>query len=183
MRKVVDYIDGCFVEIYDRPVKNEKETETQGVAIFDSVPYVRIKPTNSRDTYDQPLTAEKKRRYQKLYESFEKGEVVALSGTPVEEFSQLDASQVHTLKSAGILTVQSLAEMSESGIHRLPAGYISLKEKAQKWLSKEHQYDRANEEIEKLRDQMNGQLVMIQELQETVEGLKVKRGRPRKVAA
>ena len=182
MLKVADYIDGCFVEIYERSVKNEKESDASGVATFDNKPYVRIKPTNSRDTYDQPINSEKKLRYSALWASFQSGEEVAMSGTPVEEWSQLDAAQVQTLKSAGILTVQALAEMSESGIHRLPAGYITLKQKAADWLGKENQFERAQEEIEKLRDELNGLRSIVNELVSEVDGLKKKPGRPRKVA-
>ncbi len=177
VRKVADYIDGCMVEIYERPVKNEEKTEKEGIAIFDNVPYVRIKAANSRDVFDQPLNKDRRQRYPKLVDAFEKGENVALSGTPVEEWSFLDVAQVESLKSAGIMTVQGLAEMSESGLHRLPAGYITLKQKAQEWLSSG---DKDREEIKSLQTQ-------VADLLEAVEELKTNQkkapGRPRKEAA
>lgn len=199
MRKqVVDYIDGCTVTIYEKSVKNEAESERQGVPVYDAMPYVRIKPTNSKDTFDQPLNGEKKQRYADLYAKYESGEAVAVSGWPVEEWPVLDVTQVTTLKSVGILTVQMLAEMPESGMHRLPAGYITLKEKAQKALSERHSGERLREELEaasmtlqeQIKEVVGQQQILTDELAATkselksvkaaLDKLKPKRGRPAK---
>lgn len=190
MKKVADYIDGSFVEIYEKAVKNEAESEKVGHPVFDSVPYVRIKPTNSKDVFDQPLNDEKKRRFADLYAKFQSGEEVKVSGWPISEWAQLDATQVETLKSAGILTVQALAEMPESGLHRLPSGYITLKTRAQDALSERNSGQQVRAEFEQFRASYDAKLaelserfdLLTSELAE-IKAAKPKRGRPKKTVA
>lgn len=187
--KVADYIDGCFVEIYDKAVKNEAETDSQGVPVFDNVPYVRIKPTNSKDVYDQPLNGDKKLKYAALYSRYEAGDEATPSGWPVEEFAQLDATQVATLKSAGILTVQALADITEHGFSRLPSGYIALKQKAQDALSQRNsaeqiraEFDQLSKAYEERFSAMQEQILELTEEIVRVEGkIPKKPGRPPKV--
>lgn len=195
MRKVADYIDGCFVEIYEKAIRNDQKTEKEGVAVFDSVPYVRIKPTNSKDVFDQPLNDEKKRRYADLFAKFESGEKVTVSGWPIEEWAQLDATQVATLKSAGILTVQALAELPENSLHRLPNGYISLKNRASDALSQRNSGEQVRVEFEQFRESYDARLsAMTEEITQLTQELaavkasvseppKRKPGRPKKEPA
>lgn len=161
MKKVADYIDGCFVEIYERAVKDEEASEKAGHPVFVSIPYVKIKPTNSKDIFDQPLNDEKKRRYADLFAKFESGEEVTMSGWLIQEWAQLDATQVETLKSSGIFTVEALAEMPESGMHRLPSGYITLKERAQEALSDRNSGEQVRIEVAQMRESVDDRFAAI----------------------
>lgn len=159
MRKVADYIDGCFVEIYEKPVKNEARSEAEGVPVFEPVPYVKIKPTNSKDVFDQPLSDDRKRRYSALFAKFEAGESNSMpSGWLISEWAAIDATQVETLKSAGIYTVEMLAELPENGMHRLPGGYITLKQKAQKALSEKNSSAQVRMDLETMRGMLESKL-------------------------
>ncbi len=167
-RKVADYIDGCFVEIYDRAIKDEEASEKEGHPVFKPTPYVKIKATNSRDVFDQPLNSEKKRRYSELFAKFESGEEVVMSGWPIAEWGYLDATQVETLKSAGILTVEALAEMPESGMHRLPSGYITLKQRAGEALSQRNSSEQVRMEFETFAAEHEAKMAT---MNETIAGL------------
>ena len=85
----------------------------------------------------------------------------------------LDITEVETLKSLNILTVQALAELNETGMHRLPQGFMGLKTKAAKWLNQ-------GKEVEELRKTNDDLLNRIEKLE---ANQKKKPGRPRKTKA
>ena len=155
MRSVKGIIDSIIVEIYERAVRDDAESEKQGLPIFNTVQFIKKRVANSRDVYDQPVKSTDRDRYPDLFRAFEAGESVRLNGTPLEEWPQLDAAQIQTLKSANILTVQALAELNETGMHRLPAGYMTLKTKAAKWLGQGAELERLSEENKELRARLD----------------------------
>lgn len=146
MKRVANFVDGVLVEIYEKAVKDEQASEKSDVPIYKTIPYIKKKIPNSRDVYDQPMKASDRTKYPELLRQFEAGEEAPLEGTPIDQWPALDVSQVETLKAASILTVQSLAALPESGMHRLPAGYTKLKQKAEKWLNQ-------GQEVQELREQ------------------------------
>jgi len=182
-REVTQIVDKVLVTIYDRPVKNEQKTEAENVPIYDNRVYIRKKAPNSRDIYDQPISSKDREKYADLLGKFEAGEKVAINGTPIEMFPLLDPAQVRTLQDAGVLTVQSLAELTESGMHRLPRGYMDLKYKAKKWLDQSVETDELRQSNEELKAQNADLLKRIEALEASkVTKVTKKRGRPRKTA-
>lgn len=173
MRTVSGFVDGVLVEIYDKPVVDREASKDSEVPIYKAVTYIRKRVANSRNVYDQPMKSTDYEKYRDLHAAFEAGEKVPMEGTPLEQWPGLDVADIETLKSFNIFTVQSLAELNETGIHRLPAGFRNLKIKAMKWLNQ-------GKEVEELRKQN-------QELLERIEKLeanqKKKPGRPRKTEA
>ena len=141
MKRAANFIDGIFVEIYEKAVKDEEASDKSDVPIYKTVTYIKKKIPNSRDVYDQPFKSTDAAKYPELLKHFESGETMTLDGTPIEQWPALDVSQVETLRAAGVPTVQALAALPESGMHRLPAGYIKLKQKAEKWLNQGKEND------------------------------------------
>ncbi|MDH4072590.1 MAG: hypothetical protein OEV41_05740 [Gammaproteobacteria bacterium] len=182
-RKTIGIVDGVFVEIYERPVKDEDATEREGTPIFRNQTYIRKKVPNQRDIYDQPVKSTDRQRYQELFRKHEAGEASSIEGTPLEEWPQLDASQVATLKAAGVFTVQQLSNMPETG-GGLPNAYRQLKFKAAQWLQGE------GSEVRRLRDEVDAREKHIAEQDKKIadlvsrldalEGDKPRRGRPPK---
>lgn len=173
MRSAKGFVDGILVEIYDRAVKDEDASEKAGVPVFASSVYVKKRVPNSRDIYDQPAKSTDQAKYADLFIAFEAGKDVPLEGLPIDQWPALDVSQVETLRAASVFTVQSLADLHETGLHRLPVGYRNLKVKAQKWLA-------AGVENEQLRQQNAELLVRVEALE---ANQKKKPGRPRKEKA
>ena len=133
--EISGFVDGVLITIYDRAVKDEKASESSDVPKYTSQLYIKKKVPNSRDEYDQPFKPTDREKYPELIDAFEQGEKIPLNGIPLDQWPALDVTQVQTLKSAHIFTVQSVAELAETGFHRLPPGYANLKVKAQKWLN------------------------------------------------
>jgi len=173
-RRTVGVVDGVFVEIYERPVKDDVESEKQGCPIFKSSMYIRKKVPNQRDIYDQPVKSTDREKYGELFRRHETGEAVALEGTPIEQWPQLDASQVATLKAGGVHTVQQLANMPETG-GALPNAYRSLKFKAADWLKGEGSEVRIlRDEVEAREAHIAKQDDIIADLQKRLEALEGK---------
>lgn len=175
MRSVKNFIDGIWIEIYDKAVKDDEASEKEGTPIYKNVPHMKKKAPNSRDWTDQPLTDsrrtppdhlsdEESRKYKELVKAFENDEEVPLDGTPLEQWPGIEASQIATLKSTGVVTVQALANLSEEGLHRLPTGYMSLKNKAKRWLEKTQGSDALKAENDKLKGQIEEMQKKLDEL-------------------
>ncbi len=173
MRSVKGFVNGVLIEIYDRAVKDEDASEKQDIPVFNSSVYIKKKVPNSRDLYDQPAKSADYDKYPDLFTAFEAGKDVPLEGLPIEMWPALDVAQVATMKAANIYTVQALANLAETGLHRLPVGYRNLKTKAQKWL--------ANSDENELLRKQNADLLVRVEALETNQ--KKSPGRPRKKKA
>lgn len=172
MRSVTGIIDNVWIEIYDKAVKDEEASEKSDVPIYRSSVYIKKRVPNSRDIYDQPVKSTDRENYRELFEMFERGEQAPLDGTPIDQWPGIDVASIESLKAANIFTVQALANMPETGMYRLPAGFMNLKSKAKKWLE-------SGAEVERLKEQNK-------ELMERLEKLESKgkqKGRPRKTEA
>ncbi|MBR1399472.1 MAG: hypothetical protein IJ564_04790 [Alphaproteobacteria bacterium] len=104
---------------YDKAVKTEKLTEN-GLPIFKNVTYVEIRiKDNSTEVYNQPATEEKIKRFPKEYALYKLSKEQVKKGTPLEQFSFLDAAEIATCKNRGIFTVESLAELDFEKVQNL----------------------------------------------------------------
>lgn len=183
-RRTIGIVDGVFLEIYERPVKDETASEKEGVPIFRGVTYIRKKVPNQRDIYDQPVKSTDRERYPDLFRRHDSGEESKIEGTPLEAWPALDSAQVATLKAASVHTVQQLANMPETG-GGLPNAYRALKFKAAQWLTGEgSEVSRLRGEVDKQADEIKARDEHIARLEERLtaleQGDKPKRGRPPK---
>jgi hypothetical protein len=186
MRKAVGIIEGVWIEIYERPIKDEKASENSDTPVFKTSTYIRKKVPNSRDVYDQPVKSTDRERYPDLFDAYDAGKTTVIDGIPLEEWPKLDVSSCETLKAANIFTVEQCAVMSESAKHRLPLGLRDIGAKATEWLNQ-------GKENTVLRKDLDEQIRLNKELLGRIEALeakpvvepevKRKPGRPKKVAS
>lgn len=173
MRSVKNHVEGIWVEFYERPVKDEEASEKAGNPVFTTVVYCRKRIPNSRDIHDQPVNERDKSRFAELWAKFQSGEEQKVEGWLIDQWPRVDVSQVETLKAHNIYTVEMLADMPESGMHRMPTGYRDLINLAKRDLSADSRVD----ELEKRMAQLE------KENAELRENQKKKPGRPKKEAA
>lgn len=104
---------------YDKAVKTDKITEN-GLPVFKNVTYVEIRiKDNSTEVFNQPATSEKIRRFPKEYALYQLSKAQTKNGTPLEQFSFLDAAQIATCKNRGIFTVEALADLDFEKVQNL----------------------------------------------------------------
>jgi hypothetical protein len=102
--------------------------------------------------------------FKQSYERWKAGTDAAVDGTPIKGWPVLSAAQQSAIIAAGILSVEDLAQMSDSELPRIGMGAGSYKQKAIAWLG-------AAKDIGKTAEQVSAQAVKIQELETLVQRL------------
>ncbi len=105
--------EGLCARFYDRSVKTDA-VDAHGFPVFKEVCFceIRIKDNNS-EVFDQPASEEKKKRFPVEYARYQLAKKQVEKGTPLEQFAFLTASEIESLKSRGIFTVEALAALAE----------------------------------------------------------------------
>ena len=98
------------------PHPNRKESRKQGRPIFDEVPYVDIRTPGDRTSHIfRPAAEIDKRRWQRHWEAFEKGnDVEGHRGTPLSVWPAISRAMVEELKYFNVYTVEQLADLSDT---------------------------------------------------------------------
>lgn len=128
------YEDGVIATFYDEAVKDERESKERGYPVFNDVLYIKIQVPNQIDCVPRPARDADKQRFPKSWEAYQTGKEPVDSGFPVDQWPQLTASEVKILQSIQVKTVEQLAELPDSGIHRLGPGGHDMKKRAKRFL-------------------------------------------------
>lgn len=140
----------AYVTFEYRPVEDRAASILSGHYVAKDVAFVTITRPGSRDSVERvadewfiQLEADAKNQripahwlegYRAIFNAWKKGEELPPNGTPIKTWPALSPAQQKTIISAGILTIEDLASLSDSEISRLGTGGTSLKLKAQSWL-------------------------------------------------
>lgn len=142
--------DGVFPTFYDEAVEDKKATEEAGVPVFKDVLYIKIVVPNQIDCVPRPATDADKKRFPKSWEAYRTGKEAPMDGYPVDQWPQISVSEKRVLDANQIKTVEQLAEVADSGLHRLGPGGMNLKKRAQKFLNSRTENEalrRSNQEL------------------------------------
>jgi hypothetical protein len=139
--------NGSFTRTYGAPSTSEwprffmdsiqdiVATERNGRPIFTDVERVEINfPGNPHTKPVFAITDEHRQKWPDEYAAFRAGQEVAVSGTPLEQWSVLKRSQVLELKALGFQTIEHLAGMNDHAMQRIPMFGRRLKELAEAYL-------------------------------------------------
>jgi hypothetical protein len=132
-------------------LQDKEASEKAGSPVFRDVLYVEIRVPNQQDFQPRPAQDADKQRFPISWRAFQEGTEAPIEGLPLQEWPQLTGAEAKPLMACGIKTVQQLAEVADSGIHRLGAGGMSLKVRAQKYLKSLDRMDdleKRNQELE-----------------------------------
>lgn len=142
--------DGVFATFFDKAVQNTRESREKGYPVFDDVLFIKIQVPNQVDCQPRPAQDKDKQRFPLSWSAYQTGKEPAESGFPIEQWPQVTVSQVEMLKGLNVKTVEQLAELQDSGLHRLGQGGTTLKVQAQKFLSSAKEMERLRAKIEDL---------------------------------
>ncbi|MFZ4761278.1 MAG: hypothetical protein ACOYK8_00480 [Alphaproteobacteria bacterium] len=121
---------------YYRAVENSFVSAREGRPVFDEIEHVHILiPGDKTTEIDRPVEEVDKLRWPEAYKRFQEGSEPPISGTPLQQWTALSASQVAELTALNIRTVDDLAAMNDGLLSRIGPGGRSLKEKAVSFLN------------------------------------------------
>ena len=164
---------GALVEFYTGSTQNKAKSAEAGRPIFVDRLFVRIQtPGDTRTTIDRIATEQDKRRFPRALSIHERGEKVAMEGTPLEEWPPITRSQVNELKHVGIMSVEVLADVSDTHIQRMGPGYLQLREKAKAFIESADAEAAATawaREKAELQEQMRQMQEQMQAMQESAK--------------
>jgi hypothetical protein len=129
--------DGVFATFCDDQIENPKKSKLAGYPVFDeSRLFIKIVIPNQVDDVYRPATDADKRRFPVSYEAYKSGAEQPEEGLPVQHWPQLTTAEVKLLQAVNVKTVEQLAELPDSGLHRLGPGGQGLKQRARKFIEK-----------------------------------------------
>jgi hypothetical protein len=130
-----------------RPVEDRNASIAAGHIVEKDVAFAVITRPGSRDTLEtvaedwlNKLRTNKELppnwypAFKQSFDSWQKGETAAVDGTPIKGWSVLGAGAQKTLISAGIMSVEDLANTSDQDLQNVGTGAMSFKLKAKAWL-------------------------------------------------
>lgn len=118
------------IRFYYDALPNDEKSTAEGRPIFDDVEMVEIRVRGDRNNIVQrPARPDDKKRWREAYRAFKDNEEQAVTGTPLAQWGMLSKSLVEELKYLGFVTVEQLAEASDSVCQKM-AGLQSFKQKA-----------------------------------------------------
>ena len=147
-----DKDDNCIAIFHMESMRDQEASEEAGKPIYANVPFVKIiAPGNDKEIVDRFVLQRDKERFPKEWFKFTHNETPEVDGTPIEFWPQLDKAQADTLKANHILSVESLAKVSDQDIGGLGMGMLDLKNKAEIWVEMQDGSTNINKLAEKNR--------------------------------
>lgn len=141
---------------------------------YANVEYVNIlTPGDPKSVPRHKVTDVHRQMYRQWYDAWRRGLEMAPEGTPLEMWSVITPAIMHTLKAINIFTVEQLANIPDSNIHRVPMGH-DMKNKARVWLKNKGEDDaieNSRREKEALENSLRMQDDKIAALTKQLEGL------------
>jgi hypothetical protein len=165
---------GLFVQFYMESLKDEEQSAEKGRPIYIDREFIKIIPVGDKNTVvcrpvrktwegDVPPDNE---RWPQQYAAFTNQQTQVTEGTPLEQWPPLSKSQVMTLKSVNVHTVEQLSVVSDTNLQNLGMGARDLRDKALAYLKDadsgsglaeaQETIKKLTMEIEGLKNQMSG---------------------------
>lgn len=154
-------------------VQHNGKSEEAGRAIFEDREFVEIHIAGDNKSVvvkkvDQTIID----RWPEQYAAFKAGKEAPVDGMPIQEWPMLTVSKVAELKALNIKTVESLAELKDTGIQRIGMGGRELVKQAQAYLKVSKSAAAAQKyakENEKLHDEIDMLKAQIKELSDKMD--------------
>lgn len=157
--------NNVFIEFYTDAVEMGYESEKQGRPIYADMPHIRILiPGDKNNIIERRASKADEQKYPNAWKRFQSSEVSGQTGTPLEQWPQINRSQVKEAKYFEIHTVEQMAGLSDANVDKLGMGFRDLRTKASAYLgvaadtakatAQASENERLRSEIEDLRAQV-----------------------------
>lgn len=184
----VDNERPAYVEFEDREVEDRAQSIIQGHYVAKQRPIAVITRPGSRDSLEKWADEwlvdirEKARKgaypmqwyqaYDAKFKEWQSGiSTEGLEGTPLATWPPMGKALLKTFISAGVRTVEDLAQIPDADLQNLGTGSVGMKQKAKLWLE---QASSQGKITEKLNDLTNKVEALVKLTQEQAQQLKVK---------
>lgn len=141
----------AYVRFERRPVEDMAASQREGRYVAKDVDYAMVTPNYSKDCFEQrvdrwfaSLDRDAKngripqpwvQQYKKMYEAWQNGQEMPLSGTPIRGWGLISPATQEMLIRMNCMTVEDLAAINDEGMKRIGMGALDLKNKAKNWLA------------------------------------------------
>ena len=176
-----------YVQFEIRAVEDKRASLEAGHYVGKDVDYVMVTSPGGKDVYENKWDIwidrkkEEMRRgrtpkghvefYEKAYQAWKKNKEIPLEGTPIKGWQMLSPMQTKVILSAGIRTVEDLAQANNEALRRLGMGGRGLVTKAKSWLSTANGSGKIAMENAELKKQNENLKTTVDSLQEKVDYL------------
>lgn len=121
-----------YAVFYQSFQENSERSKTEGRAIFDDLPFIKIfTPGDRSNVIDRPVRPTDKTRFSRQWQAFNNQQEQRASGTPLVEWPIITRGQAEELKYLGFSTVEQIADAND-GVNYM--GLQDLKNKAKAFL-------------------------------------------------
>lgn len=121
------------VVFMSKPKLMPAQSKEQGRQIWENVTYVRVHPPGDKYPIELEAHAGHFQRWAREYEAFLAGKQVMPEGTPLNILLPGNEAGVNELNSLGIFTIEQMAGIADSVLHRVPFG-MDMKNRAKRYI-------------------------------------------------
>jgi hypothetical protein len=126
--------DSTFPRFHMHPVEDPVASAAAGRPIFVQHERVQIIQPGNPNSPVLAVTDTERQRWPEQYAAFRRGEEVSVNGTPLEQWSYLPRNAVLELKALDLHTVEQLAGLPDSAIHKIGMAGRNIRDMAKAYL-------------------------------------------------
>ena len=161
-----------FPRFYTEAVPNNFKSEKQGFPVFENRDFIEIHIAgDSKNIVVREVRESDKTRFPTQWAQYKANQEQVPEGFPLEQWPQLNAAQVATLKAMKIRTVETLAELPDSSLQNIGMGARELQKKARDFLSGQNSVAAVKKELEAEKAEKAEMQKMMQKMQAQIAEL------------
>lgn len=126
--------DSTFPRFHLHPVEDPIATAAAGRPIFVQHERVQIIQPGNPNSPVLAVTDAERQRWPEQYAAFRKGEEVSVHGTPLEQWAYLPRNAVLELKAIDLHTVEQLAGLPDSALHKIGMAGRNIRDMAKAYM-------------------------------------------------
>lgn len=122
------------LRFFSEGVENKAKSLEAGRPIHDQIDYVEINVAGSRDTVVEKMGEAQKKRFGPQYEMWKRTQTQPVDGTDLAMVPFLNIAQIKDFKACNVMTLEQLADLSDTNVQKLGMGAVEARKKAQAYM-------------------------------------------------